>query len=119
MRAGAGIDQGNAQIAAAQAGKNAVQADLTRTQAERARQEALLKAATAATPKVEAAVADEQRFAAMDASRDADITQAQTLLRSNELALEAERRGKAVLESQEMQLLADLHPKKPDLRSPR
>jgi membrane fusion protein, multidrug efflux system len=64
---------------------------------------------------VEAAVADEQRFTAMGASRDADITQAQTLLRSNELALEAERRGKAVLESQEMQLLADLHAKEAGL----
>ena len=115
LRAGAGIDQGNAQIAAAQAGKNAVQADLTRTQAERARQEALLKANAATPQRVEAAVADEQRFAAMGASRDADITQAQTLLRSNELALEAERRGKAVLESQEMQLLADLHAKEAGL----
>jgi len=33
------------------------------------------------------------------------------LLRSNELAAEAERRGKAVLESQESQLIADLHAK--------
>jgi membrane fusion protein, multidrug efflux system len=115
LRAGAGIDQGNAQIAAAQAGKEAVQADLTRTQSERARQEALLKANAATQQKVESAVADEQRFAAMGASRDADITQAQTLLRSNELALEAERRGKTVLESQEMQLLADLHAKEAGL----
>ena len=33
------------------------------------------------------------------------------MLRSNELAAEAERRTKAVLESQEMQLIADLHAK--------
>ena len=38
-------------------------------------------------------------------------TQARTLLRSNELAVEAERRSKAVLESQELQLVADLHAK--------
>jgi membrane fusion protein, multidrug efflux system len=32
-------------------------------------------------------------------------------LRSNEIAVEAERRGKAVLESQDQQLIADLHAK--------
>src|SRR5258708_14355298 len=47
----------------------------------------------------------EQRFAAQAASRDADLTQARTLLRSNELATEAERRTKAVLQSQETQLV--------------
>ena len=110
-RALAGIDQANAQIIAAQAGKDAVQADLTRTRAERTRQEALLKANSATQQKVESAVADEQRFAAQAASRDADLTQAHTLLRSNELAAEAERRSKAVLESQDTQLVADLHAK--------
>ena len=96
-RALAGIDQANAQIVAAQAGKDAVQADVTRTRAERTRQEALLKTNSTTQQKVEAAVADEQRFAAQAASRDADLTQARTLLRSNELAAEAERRSKAVL----------------------
>ena len=110
-RAAAGIDQANAQIAAAQAGKEAVQADVLRTQAERTRQEALLKTNSATQQKVEAAIADEQRFAAQAASREADLTQARTLLHSNELAVEAERRSKAVLESQGMQLLADLHAK--------
>ena len=90
-RALAGIDQANAEIVAAQAGKEAVQADVTRTRAERTRQEALLKANSATQQKVEAAVADEQRFTAQAASRDADLTQARTLLRSNESAAEAER----------------------------
>src|SRR5262245_57494592 len=107
-RALAGIDQANAQIAAALAGKEAVQADVTRTRAERIRQEGLFQTQSTTQQKVEAAVADEQRFAAQASSRDADLTQARTLLRSNELAVEAERRTKAVLESQEMQLLADL-----------
>jgi 6-phosphogluconolactonase len=115
QRAAAGIDQANAQIAAAQAGKEAAQADVTRTRAERTRQEALLKANSATQQKVETAVADEQRFAAQATSRDADVTQARTLLRSNELGVEAERRGRAVLESQEMQLLADLHAKQAGL----
>jgi membrane fusion protein (multidrug efflux system) len=114
-RALAGIDQANAQITAAQAGKEAVQADVTRTRAERARQEALLKANSTTQQKVEGAVADEQRFAAQSASRDADLVQAHTLLRSNESAAEAERRSKAVLESQELQLVADLHAKEAGL----
>ena len=114
-RAAAGIDQANAQIAAAQAGKEAVQADVLRTQAERTRQEALLKTNSATQQKVEAAIADEERFTAQAASREADLTQARTLLHSNELAVEAERRSKAVLESQGMQLLADLHAKQAGL----
>jgi membrane fusion protein (multidrug efflux system) len=115
QRAIAGIDQANAQIAAAQAGKEAAQADVTRTRAERTRQEALLKANSATQQKLEAAVADEQRFAAQAASREADLVQARTLLRSSELAVEAERRSKSVLESQELQLLADLHAKQAGL----
>jgi len=84
---------------------------VTRTRADRNRQEALLKTNSTTQQKVEAAVADEQRFTGQYASREANLTQAHTLLRSNELAAEAERRGKAVLESQESQLIADLHAK--------
>ena len=110
-RALAGIDQANAQIAAAQAGIEAVQADVVRTRAERTRQEALLQTHSATQQKVEQAVADEQRFGAQLASREADLEQAKTVLRSNEDAAEAERRTKKVLESQERQLIADLHVK--------
>jgi len=107
----AGIDQAEAQIAAAEAGIKAVQADVTRTRAERMRQESLL-AARAATPQhVEGAVADEQRFGALSASRAADLEQAKTALHSNEIAVESERRSKDVLQSQEQQLIADLHAK--------
>ena len=110
-RALAGIDQAKAQITAAEAGIAAVQADVVRTQDERARQEGLFQTRSTTQQKVEQAVADEQRFAAQSASRKADLEQAKTMLRSNELAAEAERRGKAVLESQDMQLVADLHAK--------
>ena len=110
-RALAGIDQANAQIAAAVAGQEAVDADVVRTQKERKRQEALLETSSSTPQKVEQVVADERRFAAQLASRDADLEQAKTLLHSNELAAEAERRTKAVLESQELQLVADLHAK--------
>jgi membrane fusion protein, multidrug efflux system len=115
QRALAGIDQAKAQIAAAEAGINAVQADVVRTQAERARQEALLATQSATKQKVESAVADEQRFAAQEASRKADLEQAKTALRSSEIAVESERRSKAVLESQDQQLIADLHAKEASL----
>jgi len=115
-RALAGIDQAHAQITAAQAGKEAVQADVTRTRLERVRQEALLKTNSTTQQKAEAAVADDERLVAQFASRDADLAQARTLLRSNESAGEAERRGKAVLESQGTQLTADLHAKEAVLR---
>ena len=110
-RALSGIDQANAQIRAAQAGKEAVQADVTRTLAERNRQEALIQTSSTTRQKVESAVADEERFRAQESSRDADLTQAGTVLRSNQLAAVAERRSKAVLQSQELQLVADLHAK--------
>jgi membrane fusion protein (multidrug efflux system) len=115
QRALAGIDQANEQIAAAEAGINAVQADVVRTRAERARQESLLATQAATKQKVESAVADEQRFAAQEASRKADLEQAKTALKSNEIAVESERRSKAVLESQEQQLIADLHAKEASL----
>jgi membrane fusion protein (multidrug efflux system) len=111
QRALAGIDQANAQIAAAQAGTEAVQADVIRTRAERTRQEALLNSRSTTQQKVEAAVADQERFVAQASSRDADLTQARTLLRSNELAVETERRSRAVVEAQALQLVADLHAK--------
>ena len=110
-RARSGIDLAKAQIAAAEAGINAVQADVLRTRSERARQEALLATQAATKQKAENAVADEQRLAAQAASRAADLEQAKTSLRSNDIGVEAERRSKAVLESQEQQLIADLHSK--------
>jgi len=110
-KASAGIDLANAQIAAAQAGINASQADVTRTRAERTRQETLLSTQSTTKQRVETAVADEERFSAQFASRQADLEQAKTSLKSNEIAVEAERRTKAVLESQDHQLIADLHAK--------
>ena len=108
-RALAGVDQANAQIAAAQAGKEAVQADVVRTGLERKRQEALIQTASTTQRTLEQATADDQRFGAQLASRDADLVAAKTNLRSSELAVEAERRSKLVLESQEAQLVADLN----------
>jgi membrane fusion protein, multidrug efflux system len=110
-RALAGPDQAHAEITAAQAGIEAVRADVVRTQAERSRQEALLAAHSTTQQKVEQAVADQQRLVAQFASREADLEQAKALLHSDELAVEGERRSKVVLESQDAQLVADLHAK--------
>jgi membrane fusion protein, multidrug efflux system len=111
----AGIDQAKAQIAAAQAGKEAVQAELIRARSERKRQEGLFQTHSTTEQNLEAAVAGEGNLSAQLASRDADLNQAQTMLRSSELSAEAERRNKAVLESQESQLQADLHAKQANL----
>jgi membrane fusion protein (multidrug efflux system) len=111
----AGIDQAKAQIAAAQAGKEAVQAELIRARSERKRQEGLYQTQSTTQQNLEAAVASEGNLSAQFASRDADLNQAQTMLRSSELAAEAERRSKVVLEAQGSQLQADLHAKQANL----
>src|SRR6516225_5217205 len=97
-RALAGVDEASAQINAAESGEEAVRADVVRTRSS--------------TPqKVEQVVADEQRFAAQLSAREADLAQAKAALESNERTAEAERRTKSVLESQDLQLIADLHAK--------
>jgi membrane fusion protein, multidrug efflux system len=111
----AGIDQAKAQIAAAEAGKDAVQAQLVHARSERKRQEGLYQVHSATQQTLEGAVANDDQITAQLASRDADLNQAQTMLRSSELSAEAERRSKAVLESQDMQLQADLHAKQASL----
>jgi membrane fusion protein, multidrug efflux system len=104
----AGIDQAKAQIAAAEAGKDAVQAELIRARSERKRQEGLYQTHSTTEQNLEAAVANEGSLSAQLASREADLNQAQTMLRSSELGAEAERRSKVVLESQDTQLQAGL-----------
>jgi membrane fusion protein, multidrug efflux system len=104
----AGIDQAKAQIAAAEAGKQAVEAQLVRARSERKRQEALYQTHSTTQQTLETAVANDDQLSAQLASRDADLNQAHTMLRSSELGAEAERRSKSVLESQDLQLQADL-----------
>jgi membrane fusion protein, multidrug efflux system len=111
QRALAGVDEANAQIVSAQEAIEGTRADVVRTQKERKRQEDLFQVQSTTEQKLEQAVADEQRFAAALLNGEASLKQAQALLASNQLAVEAEKRSKAVLESQEAQLLADLHAK--------
>jgi membrane fusion protein (multidrug efflux system) len=116
-KAVATIDEAKAQIAAAQAGKDAVEADLTHARSERKRQDDLYQAHSATQQKLESAVADEARFTAQFASRDADLAQARTMLSTSELGAEGERRSKIVLESQGVQLQADLRAKQASLEA--
>jgi membrane fusion protein (multidrug efflux system) len=111
----AGIDQAKAQIAAAEAGKQAIEAQLIRARSERKRQEGLYQTHSTTQQSLEAAVAAEGNLSGQFASRDADLNQAQAMLHSSELGAEAERRSKAVLESEETQLQADLHAKQASL----
>jgi membrane fusion protein (multidrug efflux system) len=114
-KAMAGIDQAKAQIAAAEAGKAAVQAQLVRARSERTRQEGLYQTHATTQQNLETAVASEENLSAQLASREADLIQAQTMLRSSELSAEAERRSKVVLESQGTQFQADLRAKQAGL----
>jgi membrane fusion protein (multidrug efflux system) len=113
----AGIDQANAEIAAAEAGKNAVEAQLVRARSERKRQEGLYQTHSATQQTLETAVANDDQLSAQLASRDADLNQARSVLRSSELGAEGERRTKTVLESQDLQLQADLRGKQANLEA--
>jgi len=110
-RALAGVSQAQAEIAAAEAGIAAAQADLDRTLAERRRQEALIETNSTTRQKVEQAVAAEQGSRAQLLSRQASLEQAKAMLASSQSAVEAERRGVDVLNSQELQFIADLRGK--------
>jgi len=114
-RALVGIDHAKEQILAAQAGIDAAQAEVVRTREERDRQEALLEAESTTRQRAEAAVADQKRSSAQLASRTADMEEAKTALSASESAVVAERRQKAVLQSQEQTLLADLQAKEATL----
>ncbi|HMJ25208.1 MAG TPA: biotin/lipoyl-binding protein, partial [Pyrinomonadaceae bacterium] len=81
----AGIDQAKAQIAAAEAGKNAAEAQLVRARSERKRQEGLYQTHSATQQTLETAVANDDQLSAQLASRDADLTQALSMLRGSEL----------------------------------
>jgi membrane fusion protein (multidrug efflux system) len=106
-----GIGSAQEQITAAQAARDGAHADVVRTASERRRQERLITTQSTTTQQLETAVADAERFAAQAAAREAAYEQAQTALRTAHLVLEEEHRSAAVLESQELQLAADLHAK--------
>ncbi|HVP00242.1 MAG TPA: HlyD family secretion protein [Bryobacteraceae bacterium] len=121
----AGIEAAKSAIANAHSGIDATKADVDRTLAERRRQEALIATESATRQKLEQVVADEQRFRAQLASRNddlsaataqlasrqADLARARARLGSSRAELEAQKRQRAVLDSQELLLHADLNAK--------
>jgi membrane fusion protein (multidrug efflux system) len=127
--ADAGIAAANSSIVNARSGMEAIKADVQRTLLERRRQEALIASESATRQKLEQAVADEERFRGQRGSREADMSTADAQLasRKSDLAraraglassrseLEAQKRQRAVLDSQELQLYADLNAKKASL----
>jgi len=110
-RALAGVSQAQAGISVAQGGIAAAEADLSHSLPERRRQEALLETNSTTRQKVEQAVAAEEGARAQLLSRQASLEQAKAMLSGSQSAVEAERRGLDVLNSQELQLIADLQAK--------
>jgi membrane fusion protein (multidrug efflux system) len=100
-----------------------------RTLLERRRQEALIATESATHQKLEQVTADEERYraqlssreddlastTAQSASREADLARARARLASTQSELEAQKRQRAVLDSQELLLHADLSAKKASL----
>jgi membrane fusion protein (multidrug efflux system) len=127
--ADAGIEAANSAIANARNGIEGTKADVERTGSERRRQEALIATESTTRQKLEQAVADEQRLRAQLGSREADVSaanaqlasrqadlaRARARLGSTKAELEAQKRQRAVLDSQELLLHADLNSKKASL----
>jgi|ERR1700761_2046758 len=122
----AGITAANSTITNARSAKDATQAEVQRAELERRRQEALIAVESATRQTVEQVVATADTYKAQLASRNAEIASAQAQLSSREAdlvraqaelgsknaELEAQKRQRAVLDSQEMMLQADLNAKK-------
>jgi membrane fusion protein (multidrug efflux system) len=135
----AGVEAAQAKVPDAQAGIEAAQADAERTLLERRRQEALVDLGSATRQKLEQAVADEERFAAILNSRKAELAQTRALVASRRAELskaqaqvslreadqqrtraqqmgrtaevDAQVTQRSVLDAQEQQLQADLRAK--------
>jgi membrane fusion protein (multidrug efflux system) len=140
----AAIQVAQAKIPDAEAAVAAAQADAERTRLERQRQEALVEIGSATKQKLEQVVADQERFAAILDSRKAELAQARAYLESRRADLskthagvasrqaerqraraqssgrsaevEAQIKQRAVLDAQELQLLADLQAKQEALK---
>jgi membrane fusion protein (multidrug efflux system) len=125
----AGVEAAQAAIANAGSGIDAAKAEVERSGLERRRQEALIATESATRQKVEQVVGDAQRLRAQLAgreadlstakaqlaSRQADLARARAHLNSTKAELEAQKRQRAVLDSQELMLRADLNSKRASL----
>ncbi len=140
----AGVEAAQAKIPDAQAAVEAAEADAQRTLLERKRQEALVDLGSATRQKLEQVVADQERYAAILDSRKAELAQTRALVESRRAELskaraqvglreseqqraraqslgrtaevDAQVKQRAVLDTQEQQLLADLSAKEEALK---
>jgi len=127
--ADAGVEAANSALANARSALEGTKADVARTELERRRQEALIATESATRQKLEQATADALRFraqqtsreseistaTAQQASREADLKKAEAELASRTAELEAQKRQRAVLDSQELLLKSDLNAKRASL----
>ena len=125
----AGIEAAKSTVVNARSGMDAIKAEVDRTLSERHRQEALIATQSATRQTVEQAVANEQTYRAQLASREADVStataqlasrqadlaKARARLASTKAEVETQKRQRAVLDSQELLLGADLSAKKASL----
>jgi membrane fusion protein (multidrug efflux system) len=122
----AGIEAANSSVANARSAMDATKAEVQRTELERRRQEALIAVESATRQTVEQVVAAANSYRAQLASRESEIAAAQAQLASRQAdlkkahaelgaksaELEAQKRQRAVLDSQKMLLKADLNAKR-------
>jgi membrane fusion protein, multidrug efflux system len=104
----AGVEAAQAKIPDAQAAVQAAQADADRTSLERTRWEALLEIGSATKQKVEQVVADQQRFAAILDSRKAELAQTRALVQSRRAELSKARAQVALRQSEQQRARAQL-----------
>ena len=105
------VQQAVAAVTAAQAGIASVQPDVTRSELERKRQMALLDAKATTHQQSEVAQADATRFVGVLASRQADLQRAEAALLSSRTLLDAEKRQRAALDTEDAVYQADIRAK--------
>jgi membrane fusion protein (multidrug efflux system) len=111
QNAEAGVAQATAAVNAAKAGISAVQPDVEQTATERKRQEALLASKATTHQELEGAVANADRLTGMLASRQADLDRAKGALASSQAAVEAEKRQRAALDTNDALYRAEIKAK--------
>ena len=129
LAADAGMEAARSAMVNARSAIEGAKADVERTSLERRRQEALIATESTTRQRFEQVVAEAERFRSQLASREADLSAASAQLASREAdraraaarlestraEVEAQRRQRAVLDSQEPLLRADLAAKRASL----
>ena len=105
------VQQAAAAITAAQAGVDSVQPDVTRSGLELKRQAALLEVKASTPQQNEQATAEAARFSGMLATRQADLKRAEALYSSSQAVVEAEKRQRSALNTQDAVYQAEIKAK--------